>query len=291
MHVHCGFALTFELTRAASILLQADPVLTRRHDVTDENPFVLRSVSLGKQLQTEVKILPSGTVQRECDLEPDIYLATWSGVIFDAGFPDLDLREPEPTAEMPADVLPFLTTGNEESTSAHLENLLQTIPATLPTHQRAVGIKQALQDILIVDPFLPARLQSSSEITSGRITNSQGVAQVAAAALRLHDIPARIVKGWISDVTNSARRDAPGFNFWTEAWIGGEWQTFDPSVSLPQIGRIASAVGADVESVTTIVTTAPAQILAFDAFAEEVTGSRFPVSPAFHRASSSGRTA
>ena len=65
----------------------------------------------------------------------------------------------------------------------------------------------------------------------------------------------------------------PGdFAAWFEAYLGGEWHTFDPRNNSPRIGRILVARGRDAADVAMTTTFGPNTLHSFRVWADEITG-------------------
>jgi transglutaminase-like putative cysteine protease len=63
------------------------------------------------------------------------------------------------------------------------------------------------------------------------------------------NIPARYCTGYLGDIGVPAS-DAPmDFSAWFEAYLGGEWYTFDARNNIPPIGRVLIARGRDAADV------------------------------------------
>jgi transglutaminase-like putative cysteine protease len=74
-------------------------------------------------------------------------------------------------------------------------------------------------------------------------------AHLAVALCRCMTIPARYCTGYLGYIGVPAS-DAPmDFSAWFEAYLGGEWYTFDARNNIPRIGRVLTARGRDVRHV------------------------------------------
>ena len=69
-------------------------------------------------------------------------------------------------------------------------------------------------------------------------------AHLALTLCRCMNIPARYCTGYLGDI-GVPPMDAPmDFAGWFEAFLGGQWYTFDPRNNTPRIGRVLIARGA-----------------------------------------------
>jgi transglutaminase-like putative cysteine protease len=93
----------------------------------------------------------------------------------------------------------------------------------------------------------------SSRTASEAYNERQGVcrdyAHLAIALCRCLNIPARYCTGYLGDIGVPAA-DAPmDFAGWFEAYVGGNWYTFDARNNTPRIGRVLIARGRDAADV------------------------------------------
>jgi transglutaminase-like putative cysteine protease len=74
-------------------------------------------------------------------------------------------------------------------------------------------------------------------------------AHLAVAFCRCLNIPARYCTGYVSDIGQPPPYATMDFAAWFEAYLGGQWHTFDPRNNEPRIGRILIAQGRDAADV------------------------------------------
>jgi len=70
-------------------------------------------------------------------------------------------------------------------------------------------------------------------------------AHLAVAFCRCMNIPARYCTGYLSDIGVPPPYSPMDFAAWFEAYLGGQWYTFDPRNNVPRIGRVLMARGRD----------------------------------------------
>jgi transglutaminase-like putative cysteine protease len=84
------------------------------------------------------------------------------------------------------------------------------------------------------------------------------------AFCRAMNIPARYCTGYISDVGLPPPYATMDFAAWFEAYIGGDWQTFDPRNNAPRTGRVLMARGRDAADVAISNTFGRTTLVKFD---------------------------
>ena len=88
-------------------------------------------------------------------------------------------------------------------------------------------------------------------------------AHLAVSLCRCMNIPARYCTGYLGDIGVPAM-DAPmDFSAWFEAFLGGQWYTFDARFNTPRIGRVLMARGRDAADVALATTFGPNMLTNF----------------------------
>jgi transglutaminase-like putative cysteine protease len=96
---------------------------------------------------------------------------------------------------------------------------------------------------------------------------------LAIALCRCMNIPARYCTGYLSDIGVPPPYAPMDFAAWFEAYLGGQWHTFDPRNNVPRIGRVLIARGRDAADVAITNTFGPNTLKGFKVWTEEVIGS------------------
>ena len=95
-------------------------------------------------------------------------------------------------------------------------------------------------------------------------------AHLAVAFCRCMNIPARYCTGYLGDI-GVPPSDAPmDFSAWFEAFLGGQWHTFDARNNIPRIGRVLIAQGRDAADVAISTTFGPCTLKSFRVWTDEV---------------------
>ena len=74
-------------------------------------------------------------------------------------------------------------------------------------------------------------------------------AHLAVTLCRCMNIPARYVTGYLGDIGVPPVPYPMDFSAWFEAYLGGQWHTFDARHNVPRIGRVVMARGRDAADV------------------------------------------
>jgi transglutaminase-like putative cysteine protease len=97
-------------------------------------------------------------------------------------------------------------------------------------------------------------------------------AHLAIAFCRCMNIPARYCTGYLSDIGLPPPYAPMDFAAWFEAYLDGEWHTFDPRNNAPRAGRILIARGRDAADVAIATTFGPNTLTGFKVWTEEMAG-------------------
>lgn len=110
----------------------------------------------------------------------------------------------------------------------------------------------------------------ASEAYENRVGVCRDYAHLAITFCRCLNIPARYCTGYLSDIGDPPPYAAMDFAAWFEAYIGGEWHTFDPRNNRRLIGRVLMARGRDAADVSLSNSFGPAMLKSFKVFVDEV---------------------
>lgn len=96
-------------------------------------------------------------------------------------------------------------------------------------------------------------------------------AHLAVAFCRAMNIPARYCTGYLPDIGIPPPYGPMDFAGWFEAFLGGQWHTFDARNNTPRIGRVLMGRGRDAADVPLSNTFGPNTLVEFEVWADEVT--------------------
>ena len=95
-------------------------------------------------------------------------------------------------------------------------------------------------------------------------------AHLAIALCRCMNIPARYCTGYLGDIGVPASPDPMDFSGWFEAYVGGNWYTFDARHNTPRVGRVLIARGRDAADVPLSISFGPSTLKSFRVWTDEV---------------------
>ncbi|HEY6781295.1 MAG TPA: transglutaminase family protein [Thermoleophilaceae bacterium] len=95
-------------------------------------------------------------------------------------------------------------------------------------------------------------------------------AHLAISFCRALNIPARYVFGYIPDIDVPRPVEPMDFAAWFEAYLDGEWRTFDARNNTPRTGRVIVGRGRDAVDVALITSFGPLTLTGFEVRADEL---------------------
>lgn len=109
---------------------------------------------------------------------------------------------------------------------------------------------------------------ASQALASGRAV-CRDFAHMGVAYCRALNIPARYVCGYLPDIDIKPDPVPMDFHAWFEAFIDGQWRTFDARHNRPRAGRIIIAQGRDASDVAFTTTFGNARLTSMTVWADE----------------------
>jgi transglutaminase-like putative cysteine protease len=189
--------------------------------------------------------LPAGVTTISCDF-----------TIEDDGLPDRQspFAIQHDVADLPSEVLMYLV-GSRYCDTDLLSNIAWGLFGHLPPGwQRVQGIVDFVHQHLTYGYQYARATRTAHEAYQERVGVCRDFAHLAVALCRCMNIPARYCSGYLGDIGIEPVDVAMDFHAWFEAYLGGEWHSFDARHRVPRIGRILMACGRDAAD--TALTTA-----------------------------------
>jgi transglutaminase-like putative cysteine protease len=193
-------------------------------------------------------------------------------LVQDSGAPDavnFQARQHD-LEELPVDTLLFLL----GSRYCETDRFTETAWSTFGSVAKGWGLVQTICD------YVHERITFGYEYASPTKTawdahgQRQGVcrdfAHLAITLCRCMNIPARYCTGYLGDIGVPPDPAPMDFSAWFEAYLGGQWYTFDARHNHPRIGRILMARGRDATDVALVTSFGPCTLASFKVVTDEV---------------------
>ncbi len=112
--------------------------------------------------------------------------------------------------------------------------------------------------------------KTALDVFTERVGVCRDFQHLAITFCRALNIPARYATGYLGDI-GVPPRPPMDFSAWFEAWLDGQWWTFDARNNRPRIGRILMATGRDASDVAMTTAFGKANLSYFFVVTEEET--------------------
>jgi transglutaminase-like putative cysteine protease len=267
MLIHLGYELVFRVPARTPMLLmlythpsQADALRTgdwiRVEPHTDVEVFIDSFGNFCGRL-----VAAAGT------------LRLWStSVIEDNGMPDLvcPYAPQQPVEELPTSVLPFLL-GSRYCEVDKLTDVAWSLFGQTPLGwPRAQAVCDWVHHNVKFGYEFASLFKSASDVYQERRGVCRDFNHLALTFCRCLGIPARYATGYLGDIGVRASPAPMDFSGWFEAYLGGQWHTFDARHNTPRIGRVVMARGRDAVDVALTTSFGPTTLEKFIVYTNEV---------------------
>ena len=195
-----------------------------------------------------------------------------NALVNDSGAPDVVVPQARqlPVPDLPEDTLLFLL-GSRYCETDRLSETAWNLFGQTPT---GWGRVQAICDYVhqhVVFGYEHARTtRTALEAYYDKTGVCRDFTHLAVALCRCMNIPARYCTGYLGDIGIPPPYGPMDFAAWFEAYLDGQWYTFDPRNNMPRIGRILIARGRDAADVALSVTFGLNTLTSFRVWTDEV---------------------
>jgi len=246
MLIRLGYEIAMEFSQDTPVITALDIDPGRRADVRWERGFELFP-KVAVRSFTDVHgnlrrrfVAPAGQLVIRNDL-----------LIEDSGTPDPVLPDaPEtPIADLPSNSLTYML-GSRYCETDHMSNMAWGLFGNTPTGwARVQAICDYVHERLSFGYGYARNTRTAAQAHEERVGVCRDFAHLAVALCRAMNIPARYVNGYLGDIGVPADPAPMDFNAWFEAFVDGQWHTFDARHNQPRIGRVVVARGRDATDV------------------------------------------
>jgi len=246
MNIAIGYEMVFECPKPTPMILMLSVHYTRVSDMLNPDhliadppvPISAYRDAFGNWCSRIVA--PAGTLR----------LST-RAIVRDTGTPDVQALQARqtPVEQLPDETLMYLL-GSRYCETDLLSNTAWRLFEQSPPGWARV---QAICDFVHKHIRFGYEHASSTKSAWKAWNEGAGVcrdfAHLAITFCRCMNIPARYCTGYLSDIGVPPPHEPMDFHGWFEAYLDGQWYTFDPRNNTPRIGRILIARGRDAADV------------------------------------------
>ena len=199
---------------------------------------------------------------------------TADAVVNDTGLPDVysPYAYQHPVQELPIDCLPFLLASRYCEVDV-LQNTAWQLFGHTPL---GWGRVQAICDFVHNHIQFGYSFARPTRTAFDAYREQKGVCRdythLAVTFCRCMNIPARYATGYLGDIGIPPVPCPMDFSAWFEAYLGGQWWTFDARHNKPRIGRVLMAYGRDAADVALTTSFGITNLERFVVWTDEVQG-------------------
>lgn len=269
MQIRVGYELIYDCPQPTPMILTLQVHFTRVSDIIVPDHLKTKpSIPITAYRDTFGNwcsriVAPKGEIQLSAD-----------AVVNDKGEPDVtaETAHLQLVQDLPEETLLFLL-GSRYCETDLLSETAWRLFGKSPT---GWGRVKAICDFVhrhIAFGYEHARATKTAwEVYNERNGVCRDYTHLAITFCRCMNIPARYCTGYLSDIGVPPPYAPMDFAAWFEAYLDGQWYTFDPRNNEPRIGRVLIARGRDAADVPISNTFGPNTLKSFKVWAEEVGG-------------------
>ena len=175
-------------------------------------------------------------------------------------------------SDLPDHTLMYTLPSRQIESDLLLNDAWQLFGHTPPTWERVQAICDWVHQNVqyIAEHSGPEMLGSAVAVFQRRSGVCRDFALMSIAFCRALNIPARYVFGYLPDIGLIGPQTPMDFHAWFEAFIDGQWHTFDARHNVQRIGRIAIGRGRDAIDVAISTAYGDARLLKMVVWADQV---------------------
>jgi transglutaminase-like putative cysteine protease len=206
-------------------------------------------------------VAPQGTVR----------LST-NAVVRDSGQPDVVAPHARQHAveQLPSETLQFLLPSRYCETDLLTQVAWDLFGGTPEGWQRVQAISDFVHEHVTFGYEHARRTKTAWETYNERTGVCRDFTHLGIALCRSMNIPARYCTGYLGDIGTEPPYSPGDFSAWFEAYLDGQWYTFDPRNHVPRIGRVLIARGQDAADVPLSHSFGSSVLASFEVWTDEV---------------------
>jgi len=194
-----------------------------------------------------------------------------NALLNDAGVPDpvVPWAQQHAVQDLPQETLMFLLGSRYCETDLLSEVAWELFGQSPPGWERVQAICDFVHRHIAFGYEHARATKTAKEAFDERTGVCRDFTHLAIALCRCLNIPARYCTGYLSDIGVPPPYAPMDFAAWFEAYLGGQWRTFDPRNNTPRVGRVLIARGRDAADVAISPTFGPNTLKGFTVWTDE----------------------
>jgi len=267
VEIKVGFDISYAAVQATPMVIMLSIHPSRRHDIIGTERIVAEpDVPIGFYKDSFGNICgrlvaPAGGVTLR-----------GSALVRDSGLPDVVAVDAQqlPIERLPDDVLVYLMASRYCETDKLTDIAWSLFANTRPGWHRVTAICEFVHRHITFGYQHAHHMKSAFDVYQQRAGVCRDFAHLALTFCRCMGIPARYCTGYMGDIGIPPEPEPMDFSGWFEAYLSGQWYTFDARHVVPRIGRILMGTGRDAADVALTTSFGRMTLAKFSVVSDEV---------------------
>ncbi len=195
-----------------------------------------------------------------------------STLIYDSGHPDpvAPWAREIPVQHLPVDVLQYLHNSRYCEVDRMMSIATELFGGIAPGWNRVRAVCAWIHEKVTFGYQYANAMKTALDVFTNRFGVCRDFQHLAVTMCRALNIPARYATGYLGDIGVPASPTPMDFSAWFEAYLEGQWWTFDARHDQPRVGRVLMAVGRDASDVALTTSFGTADLRQFNVVTQEV---------------------
>jgi transglutaminase-like putative cysteine protease len=267
MKIRVGYELIYDFPQPTPMIMVLGMHMTRASDVIiSDSPTSDPVVTMSPYIDAYGNrcsrlVAPAGRM-----------LLSGDGLVRDSGLPDVVAPSATQHAveDLPPETIIYLLGSRYCETDRLSDIAWKLFAETAPGWPRVQAICDYVHNHITFGYQYARPTKTAREAFDEGNGVCRDYAHLAITFCRCMNIPARYCTGYLGDI-GIPPVDAPmDFAGWFEAYLGGQWYTFDPRNNMPRIGHTLIGQGRDAADVPITHTFGPNTLVSFKVWTDEV---------------------
>ncbi|MCW0236737.1 MAG: transglutaminase family protein [Ferrovibrio sp.] len=273
MEIRCCYRIEVVCSQPTPAILLLDPHPSRDADIVNGPHNAVTSLTDARDIPRGEYTDGFGNRCRRLVVPPGGAAFTNDLIVRDTGTGDqVDRHAREAFAEdLPSEVLTYMLSSRYCEVDELSATAWQLFGTTAPGWERVQRICNYVNDRIRFDYQCARATRTAAQAMDEQVGVCRDFTHLAVALCRCMNIPARYCNGFLGDIRVPRDPTPMDYNAWFEAYLGGNWYTFDARHNVPRIGRILVARGRDAADIPLIHTFGPHILQKFEVITQEVT--------------------
>ena len=251
MLIKIGFDISYEVQANTPMILMLQVHPSREADLRQP-----QNLSIFPDVPREFFLDSFGNRCVRIIAPPGLVRLTLDAVVQDSGQPDAyqPNAQQTPVDQLPPEVLPYLMASRYCEVDKLTDAAWQLFGQTPLGWARVQAVCDWVHRHITFGYHFANSFKSAFDVYNLGQGVCRDFTHLAITMCRGLGIPARYATGYLGDIGVPPVPFPMDFSAWFEAYLGGQWYTFDARHNVPRIGRIVQARGRDATdaAITTV---------------------------------------